>query len=68
MAEVVDDGVSGFVIPIRNANAMAKKIYEISQLSEEQKYRITAKALETIKQQHTEELMVAGMIDLYKSL
>ena len=66
--EAVVDGVNGFVIPIRNVEAMAKKIFEISQISEDQKHKITTKALEIIQQQHTEELMVSGMIDLYESL
>jgi colanic acid/amylovoran biosynthesis glycosyltransferase len=68
MGEVIIDGVNGFIIPIRNVEAMAKKMYEISQISEEQKQRITIKALEISQQQHTEKLMVSGMIDLYRSL
>jgi colanic acid/amylovoran biosynthesis glycosyltransferase len=68
MEEVIIDSVNGFLIPIRNAEAMAKKINMISQISEAQKHKITAAALETIQKQHTKELMISGMFDLYQNL
>lgn len=68
MEEVVVDGENGFVVPIRNASAMANKIVEISKLSEDQKKEITSNALRTIQLEHTEELMVNGMFELYQSL
>jgi len=68
MEEVVVDGINGFVTPIRNAHKMAKKILEISQISDNQKKQMTSKALETIHKQHSEELMIDGMLDLYSEI
>ncbi|MCK8479557.1 glycosyltransferase family 4 protein [Psychroserpens algicola] len=66
MEEAVIDGENGFVVPIRNVQQMAKKIQEISQMSETQIKNLTDNALATIKKQHTENLMVEGMFDLYQ--
>lgn len=68
MEEVVVDGENGFVVPIRNPHAMANKIIEISKLSEDQKKKISSSALLTIQEQHTQDLMVNKMLELYQSL
>lgn len=68
MEEVVVDGQNGYVIPIRNNHEMAEKIIEISKLSDLQKQNITSNAIATIQKQHSEDLMVDGMLDLYHSL
>lgn len=68
MEEVVVDGHNGFVVPIRDTNEMAKKIIEISKLSDVQKQKITSNAFATIQKQHSEELMIERMLELYKSL
>ena len=68
MEEVVVDGKNGFVVPIRNTQEMANKIIEISKLSEDQKKKVVSNALLAIQQQHTEDLMIDGMFELYQSL
>lgn len=68
MEEVVVDGENGVVVPIRNPRAMANKIVEISKLSEAQKKKMISNALLTIQEQHTEDLMVDEMLELYLSL
>lgn len=65
MEEVVKDGVNGFIVPIRNAEAIAQKIIEISTLSQIQVNEIAAKARETIEAIHSEEKMVEDMKKLY---
>lgn len=68
MEEVVVDGQNGFVVPIRDSNEMAKKIIEISKLSDVQKQKVTSNALATIQKQHSDDLMIERMLELYKSL
>lgn len=65
MEEVVNDGVNGFIVPIRNPGAIAKKIIEISTLSQIQVNEIAAKAREKIDAIHSEEKMVEDMKRLY---
>lgn len=65
MEEIVKDGENGFVVPIRNPEAMSKKIIEISCLSKEQIHNITTNARKTIERVNSEEKMVADMETLY---
>ena len=65
MEEVVNDGVNGFIVPIRNPGAIAQKIIEISTLSQIQVNEIAAKAREKIEAIHSEEKMVEDMKSLY---
>ena len=66
--DVIINGENGFVIPMRNVDAMANKMIEISEMSEDQKFTISAKALEIVQKQHSEELIVSGINDLYQSI
>ncbi|WP_417197788.1 glycosyltransferase family 4 protein [Bizionia sp.] len=68
MDEVVHDGETGFLVPIRDSQAMAAKIIEIANLSETETVRIREHGLEVIKTNHREEQMVQGMIGLYHGL
>lgn len=65
MQEVVKNGVNGFVVPIRNPEAIAQKIIEISTLSQNQFKEIASKARETVEANHSEERMVEDMKSLY---
>jgi colanic acid/amylovoran biosynthesis glycosyltransferase len=65
MEEVVQDGVNGFVVPIRNAEAISAKIIEISKLTSDQIDQITTNARKTIELQNSEEKMVTDMEALY---
>ncbi|NRD20548.1 glycosyltransferase family 4 protein [Winogradskyella eckloniae] len=68
MLEVIDDGVNGFVVPIRDAKNLAKKILEISTLSTNQIEKICTCALHTVKKQHNEKQMISGMLQFYQDL
>jgi len=68
MEETVVDGVNGFVVPIREPEAMARKIMGIIKLNDLEKNEIIDRALKTIQEQHTEELMVEGMMHLYEQV
>lgn len=65
MAEVVKDGVNGFVCPVRNPEAMAKKVIEINQIAQDTLETIVRNAEATIQNQHTIDGMVEGMGQLY---
>ncbi|MBU2939582.1 glycosyltransferase family 4 protein [Lacinutrix sp. C3R15] len=68
MDEVIADGVNGFMVPIRNAKAIATKIVEIVAIPEVEKEAIRKKAVRTINTQHSEEQMVNQMLAVYQSL
>jgi len=68
VTEVVNEGVNGFIVPIRNARRMAEKIMEIANLSENEEIEIIEQATKTIKENHSEKQMVTEMLALYKSI
>lgn len=65
MEEIVKDSENGFVVPIRNPEAMSEKIIEISRLSKEQIHTITMNARKTVERVNSEEKMVTDMEALY---
>lgn len=68
MDEVITDGVNGFMVPIRDSEAIATKIAEIVAIPQATKEEIRKKALHTIKTQHSEDQMVDQMLALYQSI
>ena len=68
MSEVIEDGVNGFLVPVRNPGKMAMKIMEIQNLSDLDQENIKEKAYKTIVEQHSEKDMINGMLELYQSL
>ncbi|WP_299101288.1 glycosyltransferase family 4 protein [uncultured Winogradskyella sp.] len=68
MTEVINDNVNGFVVPIRNSEAIAQKILEISTLSIEQKDELVNNAIQTVRNQHNEKQLITGMLNFYKDL
>ncbi len=68
MSEVIQDGVNGFVVPIRNPEAMAAAIQKIQGLSAEEKEKMIAAAKETIENRHTASKMAEGMLELYHNV
>ncbi|WP_452231438.1 glycosyltransferase family 4 protein [Lacinutrix sp. MEBiC02595] len=68
MQEVVRDGKNGFIVPARNAEAIAQKILKIDSLPALEKNKIKQNALQTIAEKHSDKQMVKGMLALYQSL
>ncbi|MGV8813793.1 MAG: glycosyltransferase family 4 protein [Gelidibacter sp.] len=66
MAEVVFPNQTGFLVPVRDAQAMAMALVEVSQLSLEDYRGITFKAREFVERNQSEETMVAGMMEVYE--
>ncbi len=67
MAEVVIPNQTGFLVPVRDAHAMAMTLVEVSQLSLEDYQGITKKARLFVERNHSEEQMVEGMMEVYGS-
>ncbi len=65
MEEIVTDGQNGFVVPIRNPEAISNKISEIAQLAQNQIAEIVKNAKNTIETTNSEEKMVHDMEALY---
>lgn len=66
MSEVITDDSNGFLTPIRDAKAIADAIVRIQQLSTADALAVRKRAQAKIEEQHTEEMMVRGMLGLYE--
>lgn len=65
MEEVITDGVNGFVVPIRDAKAMAKGIQKVIQLNDEQWNKMVNNARLIVKQNHNLENQIERMLEFY---
>ena len=68
MNEVINDGQNGFIVPVRNYEAMAKKIQVICNLSHDEYITITNEARKTIENDFGVEQMKSNMKSLYKKV
>ena len=66
MCEVIEDGVNGFIVPLRNTKAITDAIIHYTKLNEEEKRNIIKKAKETIYQKHLLNIQVGQMVELYE--
>lgn len=66
MDEVITDGDNGFLVPIRDSQAIADAVVRIAQLSDNERFSIRKKARVKIEEQHSEERMVTGMMGVYE--
>lgn len=68
MNEVVKDGITGFLVPVRDADAIAEKIRYVAALTKQDIEAICANARQIVEKNHQKSQMVDGMIGLYKSV
>ncbi|MBR9915498.1 MAG: glycosyltransferase family 4 protein [Algicola sp.] len=68
MAEVINDGVNGCLVPIRDPEAIADKILDIQNMSEERKQEMIDLGHQTVLEQHNESQLIENMQALYQSL
>jgi glycosyltransferase involved in cell wall biosynthesis len=66
--EVINHGENGFMVPVRNPEAIAEKIKTIALLSEKEKFEICKKARATIEKQHDFNENCDTMQALYQSV
>ncbi|WP_298236978.1 glycosyltransferase family 4 protein [uncultured Algibacter sp.] len=68
MNEVITNNYNGFLVPIRDPEAIAKTIEYVITLANDDKENIVKNALETINKNHNEQLMVDNMMNIYTKL
>jgi len=68
MAEVINDGVNGFIVPIRNTKQLANKVIHAINLPPEKHQLLVDNALETIRHNHHDSKMIKDMVKLYEDL
>lgn len=68
MPEVIREGQTGWLIPMRDPKAMAQKIMDVSQKPEEEIQQITRQARGYIEKHHTLATMSEGMVALYNTV
>lgn len=66
MAEVIIHDVNGFLVPIRDSQAITDAILRIQKLTAAEMLTIKERAQAKIKEQHTEEAMVKRMLEVYR--
>lgn len=63
--ELIENGVEGWVVPMRNPKAMADAVMAFSELAMEEINAVRCAARKKVEIQHSEEEMVKGMEELY---
>lgn len=66
--ETIEDGKTGWLVPPGDAQALATKLDEILDMTEEQKDKIRAAAVESVRTNFSTAKMCAATLDLYRSL
>jgi colanic acid/amylovoran biosynthesis glycosyltransferase len=67
LSENVLDNQTGFVVPNRNSEALAKKIIEVLNLNKVEKQSLTNNAVERINSIFTIDNQIKQFIDFYES-
>lgn len=68
MAEVVIPNQTGYLVPVRDIQAMAMALVKVSKLSIEDYQTMAKQARDFVEQHHTEERMIGGIQALYENL
>lgn len=68
MAEIINDGVNGFLLPPKNPQLWAKKIKEVFVLPSAQKEQISTNAIERIRTTFSLEVIAHRMEEYYKEV
>ena len=68
MAEVIQDGYNGWLVPIRDSSALAEAIVAFLHINVEQRNTIRHNAYHTVSESHALEKQVLEMIDFYHEI
>jgi glycosyltransferase involved in cell wall biosynthesis len=68
MSEVISDGYNGFLFKNRSREDLLNKLLQVSKLTRKEYETIAVNARRKIEENHTEEKMVEGMIQLYNQV
>jgi glycosyltransferase involved in cell wall biosynthesis len=66
--ELIEDGVTGFLVPPGDAKALAEKLDEVLEMSEDAKDRIRRAAAESIRANFSTAKMCEKTLALYREL
>jgi len=64
--ELIEHGVNGWMVPIRNPTAMAEEILSFINLSENEIKTVRRAARKKVEKQHNEAQMIEGMVGFYR--
>ena len=67
MKETIDNSVNGFVVPVRNAPAMADALIVFKNLVPSQRYTIATNAKEKLRNRHDRNTFIARFRNFYNS-
>lgn len=65
MNEVIENGINGWLVPVRDSFSMAEAIKRIALMPMNELNSIAANGRSTIEKMHTQKKMIEGMIALY---
>lgn len=68
MQELITHNKEGWIVPTRDPEALAKEVIKFQNLEAEKIKSVVEAARTKVEQQHTEEMMVDGMMNLYNSV
>ena len=68
MEELITHNKEGWIVPIRDSEALTMQIIKFMNLDAEQIKNITIKARQKVEQQHNEEKMIKDMMNLYATV
>jgi len=68
MAEVIKDNSNGYLVPVRDSEAIAKAVKKVLMLNDAQRETMIVKAREYIEENHSEQKMINEMQNLYDKL
>jgi len=68
MEEVVVNGKNGWIVPVRDVEAIVDAVENFMSLTDDKIKKITEAARETIKRNHLQSIQTERMIGLYKSI
>lgn len=68
ISELINNSVEGWLVPIRNPEAMAEGVIDFLNQSDKQIEKIRIAARKKVELQHSEESMVRGMEEFYETV
>lgn len=68
MSEVITNGENGYLVPVRDSEAMAVALKKASELSVDEYDRMVKNARIKVEEQHSLETMISGMRSLYHNV
>lgn len=67
MKETIEDGLSGYVVPVRDARAIAAALEQFNSLEKERRYAIAQNARVKVREQHSKQQFVELFRKFYNS-